>query len=166
MLPQCGLTSGAMSVPGIRTCEPQAVKAERTNLTATPLGQPLYFNTRSLCLQSSCLTTELHCSPRCPGGSSWVVGLRPCPPNLAVLVKMAQVHILWLHLWLCVYKYISQINVCKCLQDYLSGRAAGEATLGLIFRVNHRALFLVTYKPPWGCPYVQINLMHMLKQEI
>ena len=37
MLPQYGLTSGAMSVPGIQTCEPRAAKAEHANHYMTGL---------------------------------------------------------------------------------------------------------------------------------
>ena len=39
-LPQHGLPSGAMSIPGIRTGEPRAAKAERAHLTTAPPGQP------------------------------------------------------------------------------------------------------------------------------
>ena len=39
-LPQHGLTSGAMSAPGIRTSEPCATKVESAHLTAAPPGWP------------------------------------------------------------------------------------------------------------------------------
>uniref|UniRef100_A0A9L0RMZ8 Membrane associated ring-CH-type finger 2 n=1 Tax=Equus caballus TaxID=9796 RepID=A0A9L0RMZ8_HORSE len=39
--PQRGLTSGARSTPGIRTCEPRAAEREHANLTIVPPGQPL-----------------------------------------------------------------------------------------------------------------------------
>ena len=40
-LPKRDLPSGAMSLPRIRTGEPQAAKAEGVHLTAVPPGQPL-----------------------------------------------------------------------------------------------------------------------------
>ena len=40
MLPQRGLTSGARSVPGIRTCKAWAAEVEVMNLTSAPLGLP------------------------------------------------------------------------------------------------------------------------------
>ena len=42
-LPQYGLISGVYVMPGIRTREPQDAKAEHTNLTTMPPGQPLSF---------------------------------------------------------------------------------------------------------------------------
>ena len=39
MPPQCGLASGARSVPGIQIHEPQAAEAGRVNLTTRPPGQ-------------------------------------------------------------------------------------------------------------------------------
>ena len=62
MPPQCGLTSSAMSAPGIRTCEPQAAKVKCMNLTTTPLGRSwikvfyiliLYFKSRCLYFSES-----------------------------------------------------------------------------------------------------------------
>ena len=40
MQPQHGLTGSARSAPRIQTSEPWPVKAENTNLTTMPLGQP------------------------------------------------------------------------------------------------------------------------------
>ena len=42
-LPQHGVPSGAMSAPGIRTCEPRAAEAECVHLTAVPPGRHLNF---------------------------------------------------------------------------------------------------------------------------
>ena len=43
MLPHCGWTSDARSMPGIWTHEPWAAEAENANLTSTSLGWPLDF---------------------------------------------------------------------------------------------------------------------------
>ena len=42
MPPQCGVMSGARSVPGIQTCESWAGEVQCMNLTTRPLGWPLY----------------------------------------------------------------------------------------------------------------------------
>ena len=42
-LPQHGLTTGAMSAPGIRTSEPRAAEVECSHLTAAPPGWSLIY---------------------------------------------------------------------------------------------------------------------------
>ena len=72
-LPQHGLPSGAMSTPGIRTCEPWAPEAERANSTAVPPGLPqstlvfvlvlvIKYVSRLSKLICQVNTIEIHCS--------------------------------------------------------------------------------------------------------
>ena len=53
--PQHGLTSGAMSAPGIRAGEPWAAKVEPVNLTAVPPGWPLKY---TFVKQNGCALTD------------------------------------------------------------------------------------------------------------
>ena len=50
---QCGLTSGARSMPAIRSCKPWVAEAEHGNLTTTPPDWPLIFDFWGLPLQKS-----------------------------------------------------------------------------------------------------------------
>ena len=87
-LPQHGLTSGAMSTPGIQTGGPRAVEVEREHLTAGPPGRPPFCCSWSAFYSSTPLSFDVFISVGAHGFLSYSIDY-----NLTIMTIHLDAHI-------------------------------------------------------------------------